>query len=103
MDRGNGHIDEQRPAFVWKDFSRFVEINPVRSGWLVMWGRYEDQGTRRIVIGTRLYPDLNGARRRLGDAVLALARTPLLVEEALGLFDRALLAGRFHRRPNADA
>jgi hypothetical protein len=82
------------PAFAWQDFSRFVEVSPVRTGWLVVWGRYEDQGRRRLVLGNRIYPELAGVRRRLANEALALTGRPHLAEEALELFDRnARLAG----------
>ncbi|MER3484584.1 MAG: hypothetical protein C4345_00025, partial [Chloroflexota bacterium] len=61
-----------KPAFIWKDHSRFVEIVPVRTGWLVAWGRVEDGGTMRIVLGNRTYRSLAGVRRRLADTVLLL-------------------------------
>ena len=79
------------PAFVWKDFSRFVELHPVQRGWLVLWGRYEDAGRRRVLAGNRTYPDLAGARRRVADAVVELTRRPALAAEALALLDRASL------------
>ena len=79
------------PAFVWNDFSRFVELHPVQRGWLVLWGRYEDAGRRKILAGNRTYPDLAGARRRVADAVLELTRRPALAVEALTLLDRASL------------
>lgn len=79
------------PAFTWKSFSRFVELHPVRSGWLVLWGRYEDLGARKLLAGNRIYPDLAGARRRIADAVLELTGKPDLAREALTLLDRARL------------
>jgi hypothetical protein len=82
-----GGADGATP-FVWKDFSRFVEVHPVRTGWLVLWGRYEDAGARKVLAGNRTYPARDGARRRLGDAVLELTRRPALAAEALALFDR---------------
>ena len=75
-------------AFVWKDHSRYVEIQPVSTGYLVLWGRYEEQGRRKLLCGNRLYPTLPDARRRLADAVLELTRRPDLAAEALGLLDR---------------
>ena len=75
-------------AFVWKDFSRFVEVHPVQTGWLVLWGRYEDQGRRTVLLGNRTYPTLAGARRRFADAALELTRDPALVADGLTLFDR---------------
>lgn len=79
------------PAFVWKSFSRFVELYPVRTGWLVLWGRYENLGRRKLLAGNRTYPDIRGARRRLADAVLELTDDPELAQEALTLLDRAEL------------
>lgn len=74
--------------FVWKDFSRYVEVHPVQIGWLVLWGRHEEQGKRKILFGNRIYPTLEGARRRFADAALELTRNPNLAAEALTLFDR---------------
>ena len=75
-------------GFVWKDFSRFVEVAPVRTGWLVLWGRYEAQGARKVLLGNRTYTTLAGARRRFADAALELTRDPRLVADGLTLFDR---------------
>jgi hypothetical protein len=74
--------------FSWKDFSRFVEVAPVKLGWLVLWGIYRDMGRQRDLKGQRTYANLDGARRRVADAVLELKRNPALVAEALTLFDR---------------
>ena len=75
-------------GFVWKDHSRYVAVRPVATGWLVLWGRYEDHGRTDRLLGNRVYADLGGARRRLADSVLELTRRPAMVEEALVLFDR---------------
>ena len=75
-------------AFVWKSFSRFVEVAPVDSGWLVLWGHYHDLGRRRELTGNRTYLDLDGVRRRVADAVFELTHDPSLVAEALVRFDR---------------
>jgi hypothetical protein len=75
-------------SFVWKDFSRFVEVSPVEQGWLVLWGRFHDRGHTRELVGNRTYVDLAGVRRRIGDSVSELTRDPGLVSEALVLFDR---------------
>jgi len=75
-------------AFAWIDHGRFVEIYPVRTGWLVHWGRYEDLGRRKTLRGNRTYPDLPGARRRLADAVLELTAKPRLAAEAVAALDR---------------
>lgn len=78
---------EQHVLFVWKDFSRFVEVSPVERGWLVIWGHYREQGRIRDMAGNRTYLDLYGVRRRLGDAVFELTSNPALVAEALVRFD----------------
>ena len=90
-------VEHQRDLspYSWKDFSRFVEVAPVQQGWLVLWGRFHDQGARRELAGNRTYADLQGARRRVADAVLELTRDPALVTEALTQFDRT----RFQRFP----
>lgn len=75
-------------SYSWKDFSRFVDVAPVQRGWLVLWGQFHDQGARRELVGQRTYQGLQGARRRVADAVLELTRDPALVAEALTLFDR---------------
>lgn len=76
------------PAFSWKDFSRFVDVAPVAHGWLVYWGKYHDLGSRRELMGNRIYADLDGVRRRVADAVFELTRDNALVAEAMMLFDR---------------
>jgi hypothetical protein len=73
--------------YSWKDFSRFVDVAPVQQGWLVLWGRFQEQGARRELAGNRTYTNLSGARRRVADAVLELTRDPALVAEALTQFD----------------
>jgi hypothetical protein len=75
-------------TFVWKDFSRFVEVAPVSLGWLVLWGRYREMGRVRDLAGSRTYDTLAGARRRVADSVLELMRNPALAAEAMTLFDR---------------
>ena len=79
--------------YSWKDFSRFVDVAPVQQGWLVLWGRFHEQGARRELVGNRTYANLPGARRRVADAVLELTHDPSLVAEALTQFDRT----RFRR------
>ena len=74
--------------YSWKDFSRFVDVAPVEQGWLVLWGRFLEQGARRELAGNRTYTTLPGARRRVAEAVLELTRDPALVTEALTQFDR---------------
>jgi hypothetical protein len=88
MDQQRGHSQ-----YSWKDFSRFVDVAPVQQGWLVLWGQFHDGGARRELAGNRTYLDLQGARRRVADAVLELTRDPALVAEALTQFDRT----RFRR------
>lgn len=81
----------REPVFVWKDFSRFVELHAVKTGWLVLWGHYTEAGRRKILAGNRTYADLGGARRRLIDAVRELTGEQRLAMEALVLLDRAEL------------
>lgn len=86
----NAVMEEQRnlSPYSWKDFSRFVDVAPVRQGWLVLWGRYHEQGARRELVGNETYLSLQGARRRVADAVMELTKDPVLVGEALAQFDR---------------
>ena len=81
------HANEES-GFVWKDFSRYVEVHPVRTGWLVVWGRYTDAGAKKHIAGNRTYADLAAARRRVADAAMELTHKPSLVHEALLRFDR---------------
>ena len=74
--------------FIWKDFSRFVEVAPVERGWLVLWGTFREAGRTRELAGSRTYVDLPGARRRVADAVFELTRDLALVAEAMAGFDR---------------
>jgi hypothetical protein len=76
------------PAYSWRDHSRYVEIVPVRTGWLVVWGRYEDMGRRRLTLGNRVYRDLAGVRRRLVDAVVELTGNRHEAIDALALLNR---------------
>ncbi len=78
----------RQPGFIWKDFSRYVEVHPVRMGWLVVWGRYSDAGAKKHIAGNRTYTDLAAVRRRVADAALELTHKPLLAEDALVRFDR---------------
>jgi hypothetical protein len=77
--------------FVWKDFSRFVEVAPVERGWLVLWGVYRDAGRTRLLAGSQTYADLGGVRRRVADAVFELTHDPTLVAEAVARFNRTPL------------
>lgn len=79
------------PVYVWKDHSRFVELVPVRTGWLVAWGHAEDLGKRRMIHGARVYRTLPGARRRLADAVMELTGKWDEASAALALLDRRSL------------
>jgi len=74
-------------GFIWKDFSRYVEVHPVRTGWLVVWGRYSDGGAKKHIEGNRTYTDLAAARHRVADAALELTRKPHLMADALVRFD----------------
>jgi hypothetical protein len=76
------------PAYSWRDHSRYVEIVPVRTGWLVLWGRYEDMGRRRITLGNRVYRDLAGVRRRLVDTIVELTGIRRDAIDALTLLNR---------------
>ena len=82
---------DRPPSFVWKDFSRFVELHAVRTGWLVLWGRYADAGRRKLLAGNQTYTDLDGARRRVIDAVHELTGNQRHAAEALMLLNRARL------------
>ena len=78
--------------FVWKDFSRFVEVAPVERGWLVLWGTFREAGRTRELAGSRTYADLRGARRRVADAAFELTHDPALVAEAVARFDHSPFA-----------
>ena len=73
--------------FEWKDHSRYVEVLAVDTGWFVVWGRYEDQGRRKLIAGNQVYTTRDGARRRVADAALTLTNRPALAEDALRAFD----------------
>jgi hypothetical protein len=75
------------PVFDWKDHSRFVEIFPVSTGWLVLWGKYEEMGAVRTLHGSRVYRSAEGARRRLAWAIVGLTRNPVDARDALRLLD----------------
>jgi hypothetical protein len=87
MDHDSGRPFAE-PAFEWKDYSRFVAIYAVERGWLVVWGKYEDLGKRRLVYGNQIYRDLDGVKRRLAMAVVELTADPRLIDEALWLLTR---------------
>jgi hypothetical protein len=73
--------------FEWKDHSRFIEVRPVETGWLVLWGRYEDKGRRKLNAGNSVYLTLDGARRRVADAAMELTKSRTLAAEAVQTFD----------------
>ena len=79
---------EERSAFIWKDYSRFVQVAPVERGWLVLWGHFRDAGRTRELAGQQTYANLAGARRRVADSVFELTRSSALVAEAMIRFDR---------------
>jgi hypothetical protein len=76
------------PAFEWKDYSRFVNIYPVERGWLVVWGKYEDLGQRKLVYGNQVYRDLDGVKRRLAMSIIELTANPSLVDDAFAILTR---------------
>jgi hypothetical protein len=76
------------PAFEWKDHSRFVSIYPVERGWLVVWGKYEELGKRKLVYGNQVYRDQDGVKRRLALAAIELTADPRNADEALWLLER---------------
>ena len=86
MAIGRDQLSESN-AFVWNDHGRFVEVHPVKTGWLVVWGHYEQLGAVRIGEGNAVYRSLEGARRRLIDAALELTRSPQAAADAVQLFD----------------
>lgn len=84
--------DTGRGSFIWNDHGRFVEVHPVTTGWLVVWGHHEDLGAVRVNEGNATYLSLTAARRRVADAALELTRSPQAAADATKLFD-------FHRFP----
>jgi hypothetical protein len=79
---------EDHSVFIWKDFSRFVQVAPVERGWLVLWGHFRHAGRARDLAGQRTYADLSGVRRRVADSVFELTKSSELVAEAMVQFDR---------------
>lgn len=75
------------PAYSWRDHSRYLEVVPVRTGWLVVWGRFEEMGQRRLTLGNRVYRDLAGVRRRVVDVVLELTGNQQEAIDALALMN----------------
>ncbi len=85
----------QPPDFEWKSFSRFVAVYPVRTGWQVLWGRYEQMGKVRKLAGSRVYPDIDGVRDRVLAAVSELTgRDAGLMHEADVLMGKTWLPDR---------
>jgi len=76
------------PIYAWIDYSRYVEVVPVQTGWLVTWGLYEELGAVKHIYGSRVYRDEAGVRRRLADAVLEFTKKPSEAQDALMLLDR---------------
>lgn len=76
------------PVYEWKDHSRYVDVVPVQTGWLVSWGHFEDLGNKQFIHGSRVYRDEAGVRRRLADAVMEFTRRPSEAQDALALLDR---------------
>jgi hypothetical protein len=79
---------DDRSDFIWKDFSRFVQVASVERGWLVLWGHFRDGGRTRDLAGQRTYAELSGVRRRVADSVFELTWSSELVTEAMIRFDR---------------
>lgn len=77
-----------QPLYEWKDHSRYVEVAPVQTGWLIVWGIYEDLGRIKHIHGNRVYRDLDGIRRRLADVVTHYTRKPQEAIDALMELDR---------------
>lgn len=76
------------PVFEWLDHSRYVEVVPVQTGWLVTWGIYKELGKVKLIHGTRTYRDEAGVRRRLATEVLAFTKRSFEAQDALTLLDR---------------
>ena len=76
------------PVYQWVDHSRFVEVLPVHTGWLVNWGLYKELGRIKLIYGTRTYRDEAGVRRRLAASVLEFTKKPSEASDALMLLDR---------------
>lgn len=79
-------IDE--PVYSWRDHSRYVEVTPVQTGWLVVWGKFEAMGAIKHIHGTKTYRDIDGVRRRLSDQVIRFTHNPAEARDALTLLDR---------------
>lgn len=76
------------PLYEWKDHGRYVEITPVQTGWLIVWGHYEDLGKTKHIHSNRVYRDLAGVRRRLADVVAEFTKKPQEAADALMELER---------------
>jgi hypothetical protein len=76
------------PVYQWMDHSRYVEVIPVQTGWLVNWGLYKELGKIKLIYGTRTYRDESGVRRRIAATVLDFTKRPSEANDALTLLDR---------------
>lgn len=74
--------DPDATPFEWRDFSRFVRVSPVATGWLVLWGTYFDQGARSEVSGSRLYASRTGVIERVAAAAAEVTGRTALATEA---------------------
>ena len=85
------HSLQMRPVtealYAWIDHGRFAEVYAVTTGWLVIWGAWEQMGSVRTLHGTRIYRDERSVRRRLAWAVLALTGEPQEARDALTVLD----------------
>jgi hypothetical protein len=84
-----------RPAFAWSHGRRFIDVFPVQSGWLVMWG-CRNEGGSRAMLGNRIYRDHAGVRRRVTAAVFELTADRSAAEAAVVQFDLARLPNEPH-------
>jgi len=87
------------PIYSWNDHGRYVEVVPVQTGWLVLWGEYRHLGLSKHIYGSRVYRDEAGVRRRLADAVLKFTKRHSEARDALVLLDR--MGGLPAHRPAA--
>jgi hypothetical protein len=89
------HSAKTTPLFAWNDGGRFVEVFPVQTGWLVMWGSVGETG-HRMALGNRIYCDLSGVRRRIVAAVFELTADRSAVAAAVVQFDNERLEHQSH-------
>ncbi len=76
------------PVYQWLDHSRYVEVLPVQTGWLVNWGLYKELGRIKLIYGSRTYRDESGVRRRLAASIIGFTKKPADARDALMLLDR---------------